>query len=424
MAGRKYDIVLYGATGFVGSRAAEYLASHEQLQSRRRWAIAGRDQGKLEALRRRLGGRPDLRVADSGDVRALRAIAGDARVVLSTAGPFALYGDALVEACVARRTHYADITGETAWVRSLIDRHHARAERDGTRIVPFAGFDSVPSDLGTLLVVRQLQRALSAEPVEVAAYFRMMGGFNGGTIASDIHRRESGEIEMGRDPFVLDPADGHSREEIERNRDPQGTHFDASVGAWVGPFVMGPINTRVVRRSAALHARWGEGYGPRFRYQEYTKYGAPMAHAKAALVTGLMSGYDSVMSRPSLRGLLKRLLPKPGAGPSETTMASGWFVTELVARAADGRLARAEIAFDGDPGNRATLRFLCESGLCLAFDGDRLPGGAARGGVLTPATALGEALVPRLRAAGFRIEVTAQPEARSSKTMRSGRPRQ
>ena len=423
MAGRKYDIVLYGATGFVGSRAAEYLASHAQMQSRR-WAIAGRDRGKLEALQRGLDGRPDVRVADSGDARSLRAIAADARVVLNTAGPFALYGDALVEACVAKRTHYADITGETAWVRSLIDRHHRHAERDSTRIVPFAGFDSVPSDLGALLVVRQLQRALGAEPVEVNAYFRMMGGFNGGTIASDIHRRDSGEIEIGRNPFLLDPADGHSREQIEANRDPQGTHFEAAIGTWVGPFVMGPINTRVVRRSAALLAAWGEPYGPRFRYQEYTRYGAPMAHAKAALVTGLMSGFDSAMSRPALRGLLKKLLPKPGAGPSEKTMAGGWFVTELIASADDGRQARARIAFDGDPGNRATLRLLCESGLCLAFDGDSLPGAAARGGVLTPATALGEALVPRLRAAGFRIDVGVYAGAASSQTMRSGRPRQ
>ncbi len=361
MAGRSYDIVLYGATGFVGSRAAEYLATHGQMRSRR-WAIAGRDRRRLEALKQRLGGRPDVLVGDSGDARAMRAVAGAARVVLSTAGPFALYGDALVEACVAGRTHYADITGETVWARSLIDRHHAAAARDGTRIVPFAGFDSVPSDLGTLLAVRHLQRTLGAEPVEVAAYFRMMGGFNGGTIASDMHRRDSGGIEIGRDPFLLDPDDGHPGEEIERHRDPQGIRFDEAIGAWVGPFVMGPINTRVVRRSAALYAAWGEPYGPHFRYQEYTRYGGSLAHAKAALVTGLMSGY------------------------------------------ADGRAARVRIAFAGDPGNRATLRLLCESGLCLALDGGRLPGGAARGGVLTPATALGEALVPRLRAAGFRIE--------------------
>jgi short subunit dehydrogenase-like uncharacterized protein len=404
MKRREFDLVLYGATGFVGSRAAEYLASHAQLQSRR-WAIAGRDGTRLEALRQRLDGKPAILVADSRDAKALRAMAGNARVVLNTAGPFALYGDALVDACVAKRTHYADITGETVWVRSLIDRHHRRAERNGTRIVPFAGFDSVPSDLGTLLVVRHLQRALGAGPIEVNAYFRMFGGFNGGTIASDIHRREAGQIEIGRDPFLLDPADGHSRDDVERNRDPQGVRFDATIGAWIGPFVMGPINTRVVRRSAALYSHWGDGYGSPFRYQEYTKYGAPFAHAKAALVSALMSGFDGAMSRPAVRELLKKVLPRPGTGPSEKTMAGGWFVTELVARATDGRQARAKIAYRGDPGNRATLRLLCETGLCLAFDGDALPGGAARGGVLTPATALGEALVPRLRRAGFRIEV-------------------
>jgi short subunit dehydrogenase-like uncharacterized protein len=282
----------------------------------------------------------------------------------------------------------------------------------------------VPSDLGTLLAVRHLQRALGAEPVGVAAYFRMMGGFNGGTIASDIHRRDSGDIGIGDDPFLLDPADGHSSEEVARSRDPQGIHFDQAIGAWVGPFVMGPINTRVVRRSAALYAAWGEPYGPRFGYQEYTRYGGSLARAKAALVTGLMRSYDRAMSQPALRALLAKLLPQPGSGPSEATMAGGWFVTELLARAADGREARVRIAFDGDPGNRATLRLLCESGLCLAVDSDRLPGGAARGGVLTPATALGEALVPRLRAAGFRIEASPQPAAGTSKAIRSGRPRQ
>jgi len=405
MKSREFDLVLYGATGFVGRLAAEYLARHARLPQRR-WAIAGRDRAKLEALRQRLGGRPEVRVADAHDAQALLALAASARVVLSTAGPYALLGDALVDACVAERTHYADITGEIAWVRSLIDRHHRRAEADGTRIVPFAGFDSVPSDLATLLVVRHLQRRLGVDPVRVDGYFRMFGGFNGGTIASDLHRRESGQIDIGRDPFLLDPDDGHSRAEIDRHRDPRGVRFDAEVDAWIGPFVMGPINTRVVRRSAALFSRWGEGYGPEFRYQEYTKYGAPLGHAKAAVVSALMAGYDVAMSQPALRSWLKRLLPGPGSGPSEKTMEAGWFVAEVIGSAADGRHARAEIEFRGDPGNRATLRLLCEAGLCLAFDGKALPGAASRGGVLTPATALGEALVPRLRSAGFRIEVS------------------
>jgi short subunit dehydrogenase-like uncharacterized protein len=408
---RTFDLVLYGATGFVGRRAAAYLA---QLQSRRklRWAIAGRDEAKLEALRAELiasvharGVPPAVVVAESSDAKAVDAMARATRVLITTAGPFALYGDAIVDACVRHRTHYADITGETAWVRGLIDRHHAHAARDGTRIVPFCGFDSVPSDLGTLLLVRHIQRAFGAPCVEVTAYFQMMGGFNGGTLATNAHRYEAGEVEAGRDPFLLSPRNRHSAAEIESNRDPRGAHYDDAIGTWVAPFVMGPINTRVVRRSAALNAQRGEPYAPSFHYQEFTKLEPPLAQAKARALAAAMTGFDAAMKNSAARLLLGAVLPKPGEGPSERTMTSGWFTTELVGRTADGRSARARFAFAGDPGNRATLRMLCEAGLSLAFDGPKLPGGAACGGVLTPATALGDALVPRLRAAGFEISI-------------------
>jgi len=172
---------------------------------------------------------------------------------------------------------------------------------------------------------------------------------------------------------------------------------------------MGQINTRVVRRSAGLHAAWGEAYGPGFRYQEYLKFDAPLAQAKARAVAAGMNVFDAAMERPATRSVLGALMPKPGAGPSEAMMAAGWFTTELIGHTADGRSARARIAFRGDPGNRATLRILCEAGLCLAQDWGRLPGGSDCGGVLTPATALGVALVPRLRAAGFEIEVGRSP---------------
>jgi short subunit dehydrogenase-like uncharacterized protein len=168
---------------------------------------------------------------------------------------------------------------------------------------------------------------------------------------------------------------------------------------------MGPINTRVVRRSAALFAAWGEPYGPHFRYQEYAKCSPPLAAAKAAALAVALRGFDAAMALAPARALIGRAVPKPGEGPSERAMVRGWFRTELIGRTADGRSARVRIAYRGDPGNRATLRILCESGLALAFDGAKLPGGAHRGGVLTPATALGEALVPRLRAAGFEIAV-------------------
>ena len=410
MTTRKFDLVLYGATGFVGRRAAAYLA---QQRGRRklRWAIGGRDARKLGSLRDELAADtasvslPAVLVADSVDMAAVSAMAAAARVLITTAGPFALYGDAIVDACVDHRTHYAEITGETAWVRRLIDRHHARAARDGTRIVPFCGFDSVPSDLGTLLLVRHVEQAFGTPCVEVKAFFQIAGGFNGGTLATNAHRHEAGEVAAGRDPFLLNPAGRHSQAELEANRDPRGARHDAAIGTWVAPFVMGPINTRVVRRSAALNAEWGAPYGPRFRYQEYMRCDPPFASAKATALAVGLAGFESAMERRAARALLGTILPKPGEGPSEGAMAHGWFTTELVGTTADGRSARARIAYRGDPGNRATLRILCESGLALAFDATNLPGGASRGGVLTPATALGEALVPRLRAAGFDISV-------------------
>jgi len=409
-AARDFDLVLYGATGFTGRRAAAYLAQR-RLRRRLRWAIAGRDAARLAALRDELVADdatvnpPATVVAECHDAPAVAALAAATRVLLTTAGPYALYGDTIVAACVQQRTHYADLTGETVWARGVIARHHARAARDGTRLVPFCGFDSVPSDLGALLLAREIERAFGAPCVEVKAYFQMMGGFNGGTLASNAQRFEAGALQAGRNPFLLNPPGRHALAERLRNQDPRSACFDTTIGTWVAPFIMGSINTRVVRRSAALLAAYGEPYGPRFRYQEYTKFDPPLAAAKATALAVALRALESAMERRPLRRLLGAALPKPGEGPSEATQAQGWFRAVLVGRTEDGRQARARIAFRGDPGNRATVRLLSEAGLALAFDGPKLPGGPQRGGVLTPATALGAALVPRLRAAGFEIEV-------------------
>ena len=401
MPDREYDIVLYGATGFVGRQAAAYLDAQRAKLS---FAIAGRDEAKLQAVRAGLKRRRNvgLIVADSSDTKAIDAMAGRARVVLSTAGPFALYGDAVVDACVRRKAHYVDITGETPWVRALIDRHHERAAKDGTRIIPFCGFDSVPSDLGTFLVVRHMQQKFGVPCREVKVYFRMFGGFNGGTLASALNLQDSGQAAKARNPFLLDPPGKRSTAEMKANRDPRRVAYDADIGAWVGPFVMGMINTRVVRRSAALFAGWGEPYGPKFRYQEYTRYGGRVS---AALVTGATALFSAVTESEQARSALRYVLPKPGQGPSEHMMNAGWFRTDLLATSDDGHTVRGRISHQGDPGNRATVRFVCESALSLALDGDALPGGRKRGGVLTPATGLGDVLADRLRGGGVEIEI-------------------
>ncbi len=400
---RDFDVVLYGASGFTGRQTAHYFAGQTH-PGRLRWAIAGRNRAKLEAVRDSLGQPIEILVADSGDQAALDTIAARTRVLLTTAGPYALYGSGIVDACVRFKTHYVDITGETTWVRQLIDRHHAQAAADGTRIVPFCGFDSVPSDLGTFLIVQHLRQS-SVGCRQVKAFYQMRGGLNGGTMATAFNLYESGNASRAADLFLLTPGAQPSAPLLVRSRDPLGPIFDEDIRSWTAPFVMGPINTRVVRRSAALFNQWQEGYGEQFGYQEYTKIGTGPGGALAA---GLLSlggaAFGAIIATP-LRRLLKPLVPQPGEGPSEKTMNEGWFKCELVGIGDDGRRVRVLIRDQGDPGNRATVKFLCESALCLALEEQHLPGGPSRGGILTPATAFGDILADRLRHAGMTIRL-------------------
>ncbi len=408
MPERDFDVVLYGASGFTGKQTVEYFARHAP-RGEVRWAIAGRDRKKLEGVRSQVGGAAvdvEVLVADARDQAAIDAIVSRTRVMLTTAGPFALYGNAIVDACVRFKTDYVDITGETPWVRDLIDRYHERAASDGTRIIPCCGFDSVPSDLGTYLVARYAQKELGASCTEVYAYFQMFGGVNGGTLATMFNLFESGQAARARDPFLLNPPGEHSREEVDLNQDPRLPEYDMDIGAWVGPFVMGPVNTRVVRRSSALYRQWQEPYAPEFTYQEFMKYDMLFGWLPAAGVTAGVALFELAQQTP-LRGLIKSMLPAPGSGPSESTMDNGWFRCELLGITADERKVRGLIKDLGDPGNRATVKFLCESALSLALNTDALPGGSGRGGVLTPATGLGDVLAERLRQRGMTIKVEA-----------------
>ena len=272
MATREYDVVLYGAGGFTGKQTAAYFSKHAPPGLR--WAIAGRNRDKLETVRAEVGGparAEDVLIADSRDQAAVDAVVSRTRVVLNTAGPFALYGTPVVDACVRFGAHYVDITGETPWVRELITRYHERAATDGTRIMTCCGFDSVPSDLGALLIARHVQQAFGVPCVEVRAYFQLYGGFNGGTMASMLNMLAADPPVQLDDPFLLDPATSHGPRLTERSRDLTRPFHNAERGTWIGPFFMAPTNTRVVRRSAALYSDWGEPYGPEFVYQEVLK---------------------------------------------------------------------------------------------------------------------------------------------------------
>ena len=402
---RAHDIVVFGATGFVGKLLAKYLA--ENAPSDARIALAGRSNDKLEKVRSDLP--PSARewplvVADSSDADSLAAMARGARVVATTVGPYREYGMPLVDACIAAGTDYCDLTGEVLFVNETKDRHEA-AEKSGARIVHSVGFDSIPSDLGVYVLHERAQEDGAGDLTDTKLVVTAMkGGASGGTIASmkgmvDEAKADKASRRTLGDPYALCPdrsAEPHGRDEGDR----RGVGRDDELGQWVGPFVMATYNTRIVRRSNAL---LGHAYGRDFRYQELTGLGTgPLAPVKGAALAGGLGALAGGLAVPPTRKVLDKVLPDPGEGPSEKTREQGFFKIKIHARTASGVKYIARVAAQGDPGYKATALMMGESALCLALDRDKLPD---RAGVLTPATAMDGALVDRLRAAGMTLEV-------------------
>jgi short subunit dehydrogenase-like uncharacterized protein len=394
---RDYDLVLYGATGYAGRHAIDHLVEHapEGL----RWAVAGRNAAKLEAtLADRGGPKVGVVVADASDVASLEALCASTTVVASFVGPFAQYGTPLVEACIRQGTDYVDITGETPWVRGLIDRLQGDAEAKKVKLVPLAGFDSVPSDLGAFMTARAVQ-STGQQCEEVVASFRMkVGGLNGGTWATLLSSISDPEVGKAyRDRILLNPPSARSAEVAKATaRDRVGPHHDPDLG-WTAPFVMATANTRVVRRSAAMLDAWDDGYGTGFRYEE--GLGARSKFAAARMGWGLGAAFACALFPPT-RALMKRFGPKQGEGPSAEKMAGAGITVSFVGRGSDGAKARGKIKADGDASNHLTAAFAVQTALALALDRDRLPGAESRFGFLTASTAAGDVLLERLRAIG------------------------
>ena len=419
MSEREFDLILFGATGFVGRLTAAHLAHH--APDHLRIAIAGRSQDRLEAARAELppsaANWPAV-VVDASDEEALRAMARSTRVVVSTVGPYARYGMPLVGACAEAGTHYCDLTGEVLFVREAIDRHHETAVASGARLVNSCGFDSVPSDLGVLVTAQRAAEDGEGTLGETTLHVRSLrGGLSGGTIDSmrEQIRQMSQDAQSRRtvgDPYGLSP---------DRNAEPAGSatpkgekprtrldgllrklpfRQDAQTGRWTAPFVMAGYNTRVVRRSNALT---GWSYGREFRYHEVSDTGQGATGAVRAAVTATaLGGLAAGMWFTPTRFLLDRVLPKPGSGPGQNSMDTGRFVLDIETTTTTGARYRTRVAADYDPGYSGTAIMLGQSALALAEDEGRLP---QRAGVLTPATALGEVLVERLRGHGFTFQV-------------------
>lgn len=401
---RELDVVVFGATGFAGGLVAGYLAGH--APGGVRVGLAGRSARRLADIRAGLGPAASawpLLVVDSADPVSVAALTRVTRVVVSTVGPYRGQGLALVEACVAAGTDYADLAGEVLFIRDSIDRCHEAAAGAGVRIVHCCGFDSVPSDLGVLLL-HHAARADDAGDLQdtTLVVTALKGGVSGGTLASmmgqqDEVRASAASRQMVADPYALSP-DRAAEPDLGDERDLDWARYDGDLRMWVGPFAMAGINTRVVRRSNALQ---GWAYGRRFRYREVTGFGAsPAAPVLGAAVSGALKAVEAGLAFGPSRALLGPLLPAPGQGPGEKTRRTGYFRMQVHTRTAAGARYLGIIEARGDPGYAATSVMLGESALCLALDRDRLPD---RAGVLTPATAMGTALAARLRSAGHTL---------------------
>jgi short subunit dehydrogenase-like uncharacterized protein len=388
MAEREHEVVLFGATGFTGALTADYLAKHADPGTS--WAIAGRNRGKLEAVRARLGdAHTELAIveADVGDADSMRRLAESTKVVISTVGPYIEYGEPLVAACAAAGTDYVDLTGEPEFVDLMWLRYHAEAERTGARLVHSCGFDSIPYDLGALFTVEQLPEGV---PIALQGFVRAGGKFSGGTAASAIHAmgrlRQSAQVGKER-------RSRESRPDGRRVRGVQGKpHNDPVAGGWVIPFPT--IDPQTVLRSARALDR----YGPDFSYSHY------LVTKRLPMTVGLAAGAASVIALaqlPPTRELLLKLATAPGEGPTPEQREKAWFRVRFLAES-NGRRLVSQVS-GGDPGYGETSKMLAQSALCLAHD--QLPQTA---GQVTPAVAMGHVLTQRLMREGIRFEVLEQ----------------
>ena len=396
---RPYDIIIWGASGFTGRLALDYLYAQHGIDNVK-WAVAGRNENKLRQV---LAGRDvPILLADANDPESLSQLVKNTRVMLTTVGPYARYGSLLVAACAEYGTHYCDITGEAPWMREMIDLHQETARASGAKIVHSCGFDSIPSDIG----VYYLQQQMLARHGTPAAHIklrtgRMRGGISGGTLDSILSMIEKATTDrrvlaVAGNPYALnDELRGQD------GRDRMTAFWDVDFNAWVGPFLMASVNTRVVRRSNEL---LGGLYGCDFRYEEGSMTGrGPVGFAAANGLSLGLGAFAGLASMRFTRGLLKRVLPQPGEGPDEESRETGFFEMELLGfRPEDeSKNLRVRVRGDRDPGYGSTSKMIAQCALALAQD--ELPGS---GGFWTPASALGEALLRRLpESAGVTFEV-------------------
>ncbi|MDB9899455.1 saccharopine dehydrogenase NADP-binding domain-containing protein [Flavobacteriaceae bacterium] len=389
---KEFDIIVWGASGFTGRLVAAYLFKQYGTQGDLKWAMAGRNQEKLTAVRAEVADSSvPIVVADSNDEASLKAMILRTKVVCTTVGPYVIYGSKLVAACITYGAHYCDLAGEVQWMRQMIDKHHEEAQTNGVKIVHTCGFDSIPSDMGVYFTQKEAlaQKGQRAKRIRMRVA-GMRGGLSGGTYASlsKVLEEAMQDKEIYKvlvNPYGLNPTD---KQEGGDHPDLQKVIFDPTSKSWIGPFIMAGINTKVVRRSNALS---GYAYGNDFRYDEATMSGKGFK----GRMKGIMSALPLILMTAKQGSILKRvanrMFPKPGEGPTKDQRENGFYSLRFYATLEDGSTALGKVTGDKDPGYGSTSKMLGEAAVCLAKDS--LP---EISGILTPSTAMGDALLDRL----------------------------
>ena len=397
----RYDLVVFGATGFVGQLLCRYLLTHTASSTPLRWAIAGRSATKLQALVTTLGADaaplPQL-IADVTDADSLHQLCAQTRVVVSTVGPYALYGEPLIQTCAATGTDYCDLTGESQWIRRMIQRYQSQVQASGARIVHCCGFDSIPSDLGVYYLQQQSQSRFGEPCTRVKMrVVAAQGGVSGGTAASGLNLVKEAATDASLREAISDPYSLCPDSDKAAAQPPPliPVQYDPDFHAWVTPFVMADVNTRIVLRSNFLQQ---QAYGKTFQYDEgIVTDDGPLGWLLAQALKLGLDGLVLAAALPPTRWLLETVvLPASGEGPTATEQAQGFYELQFVGTTAKGEKIRVQVTGDRDPGYGSTAKILGQAALCLAQD---VPQSEHPGDFWTPAALLGEALIKRLESA-------------------------
>ncbi|HBQ59478.1 MAG TPA: hypothetical protein DD671_07585 [Balneolaceae bacterium] len=391
MSDRTFDLIVIGATGFTGKRAVDYLTKNAPKNIH--WGIAARNPDKLSKVAEVAGITNDrCFIVDTTVKDQVEEVVKQARIIITTVGPFSLYGEEVIAACARLGTHYLDITGEVGFIKQMKEKYGTLAEESGALIIPFSGFDSVPAEMAAYILS---QRFIAAKTLDIEAHYTISGGFNGGTIATMLNKFETGEYKKMQDPRLLMDE---NRQQLHPPKNGNFLGYNGKISRWSVPFIMSGINSKVVYKTAEWMAEHRQPYARSIAYSEHMNLGKWYNPLPFLVISLFLITLQLMGPKKWFRAIIRKLAPDPGEGPSEHQIEHGFFRMIAFAEDHQGKTASVKISYPGDPGNKSTIFFLCESALLLASKK------VTKKGFLTPVSAFEHDLVDHLNEQGLTVE--------------------